>query len=352
MHQITVLPLHHGKAPRWLFNRMVKLGGAISEVIIDEFGADGLLARLSDSNWLQALACTIGYDWHSSGSTTVTMGALKEALNSTGCVFIAGGKGNAGKSTPDEIEKGCDLLGVSHSEKLVEFSRLAAKVDSSMVYDKIGIYHHTFAFSESGKWCVVQQAMRYNTNEAIRFQWFSETVDENDIANEPHSGISTTLKEVSADLTYEKNKHIREGTASVLDEARRIVKEYPSRHEILPSLDISKKGIEIIERASELSPKDYKELLLIKGVGRSTIRSLAFIASLIYNEEIAYRDPVAFSYNLGGKDGIPFRVNKRTYDSVIEAMRLIVDNARIERREKYLALRRLSSEVAGEKGSV
>ena len=67
----------------------------------------------------------------------------------------------------------------------------------------------------------------------------------------------------------------------------------------------------MIKKASEADPKDYRELLLIRGVGRSTIRSLAFVASLIYGRELAYRDPIAYSYNLGARR-IPFPVNRKT----------------------------------------
>src|ERR1700733_6270048 len=142
MRSVTELPLHGGKAPRWLFGRMVKLSQAISYVIMDDFGSDELLRRLADKNWFQALSCAIGYDWHSSGTTTVTMGALKEALNGSGEIYIAGGKGKAGTNTPKDIVAGTDSLSIpNESDRFIENSRLAAKIDASLVYDDIGIYH-------------------------------------------------------------------------------------------------------------------------------------------------------------------------------------------------------------------
>lgn len=343
MHYATKLPLHHGRAPKWLFDRMVKLGGSISEVIIDEFGPDELLRRISDKDWFQAFACTIGYDWHSSGTTTVTMGALKEALNGGGSVFIAGGKGNAGTNTPADIVEGVDRLSMpSSTGKFIEYSRLAAKVDAAMVYEDIGIYHHTFAFSKTGKWAVVQQAMRMKGNAAIRFQWFSDLVNDKDFATEPHSGVASDLHTSTLDLTYSANNWTRDNVPGTLEEYGRIVSgSYPDRHGIVSKIDISRRGREMIRKASEIDPKDYRELLLIKGVGRSTLRSLAFVSSLIYDKELAYRDPVAYSYNVGGKDGIPFPVNRSGYDSLTESMRYIIDMAHADKGEKYAALRRL-----------
>ena len=347
MHYATTLPLHGGRAPRWLFSRMVRLSEKIASVIIDEFGPDELLRRISDREWFQALACAIGYDWHSSGTTTVTIGALKEALNNSGEIFIAGGKGKAGMNTPEDIREGTARLAKSDClNRFIDYSRLAAKIDAGMVYDDIGIYHHSFLFTKTGKWAVVQQAMQRKSNKAIRFQWFSDLVDMEDIANEPHSGIESGMRQKSLDLTYSENKAVREGMPAAVEEYYRVAKGgYPDRHGIIPKIDISRRGIETVRKANELEPKDYKELLLIKGVGRATIRSLAFVSSLIYDRELAYRDPIAYAYNLGGKDGIPFRINRKTYDSVIESMTYIVDKANIESGDRYKILKRLNSNL-------
>lgn len=348
MRDMTELPLHGGHAPRWLFPRMVKLGGLISEVIIDEFGVDHYLERLCDKNWFQALSCAIGYDWHSSGTTTVTIGALKEALNPGGEIFIAGGKGKAGTNTPNDIVKGVDWLSIPSSEKkFVDLSRLTAKIDGTLVYDNIGIYHHSFLFTKSGKWGVVQQAMDYNSSNAIRFQWFCDKVNVKDIANEPHTGIETKRRGRSMDLTYEDNSWARTASVEILEDVNAIEKKsYPARHPIVPTVDISERGWETIRKAGELEPKDYKELLLVKGVGRSVLRSLALVSSLIYDKELAYRDPITYSYNLGGKDGIPFVINRRTYDQVVDELKRAADSVNVDRDEKYKLLKRLNASVA------
>ncbi len=347
MHGVTRLPLHGGKAPRWLFGRMVKLSRAISEVIIDEYGADELLARLTDPNWFQALACAIGYDWHSSGTTTVTMGAIKEAMNDSGEIFIAGGKGKTGLKTPQEIIQGADLMVMSsRAEPFAEYSRLSAKIDGSMVYDDLGIYHHTFLFTKNGKWGVVQQGMSRSSNTAVRFQWNSTLLNEKDITDEPHASVSSELRRLTVDLTHRDNGWAREASVEALSDYPRIVREleYPARHRIDLRADIGRKGLELIRRASDVSPENYRELLMIRGVGRATLRSLAFVSSLIYDKELAQRDPVAFAYNLGGKDRIPFEINSGTYDSVIAAMDEIIDRADMSKEERYSALRRLGNQ--------
>jgi uncharacterized protein len=344
MHAITELPLHGGKAPRWLFSRMVKLSRAISFVIIDEFGSDELVKRIADPNWFQALSCAVGYDWHSSGTTTVTMGALKEALNDCGDVYIAGGKGKAGLNTPTDIVKGVDLLSMpTMAEDFKEKSRLAAKIDAALVYDNVGIYHHTLMFAKSGKWAVVQQGMSKNSNMAVRFQWHSDLVNEKDIANEPHSSVASDYHTKSLDLTSVKNTWSRKASGEALEEYNKMLTTtYPERHKIKMDIDMSKRARDTIAKANELEPKDYQELLLVRGVGRATLRSLAFVSSLIYDKELSYRDPVMYAYNLGGKDKIPFEINKKTYDSVCRSMQGIIENARIDGNEKYKVLKRLN----------
>jgi hypothetical protein len=351
MKQVTILPLHGGKAPKWLFWRMVKLAGSISEVIIDEFGPDDFVCRLSDSNWFQALSCAIGYDWHSSGTTTVTIGALKEALKASEEVQIAGGKGKAGLKTPSDIKEGATRLGIGNqAEKLTEISRMAAKVDSSLIYDNFGIYHHSLIFSKGKNWCVVQQGMQRDASEAVRFQWSRDSVNPDSIAEEPHAGISSTMHITTADLTSKDNRWFRDNAAEIAHESSdiEIVRRYARRHEV-NGIDISPRGAELIKKASEIEASRFEDLLMAHGIGRKTMRSLAFIGSLIYDKQISFRDPVAYSYNLGGKDGTPFPIDTNAYDSVIKAMEGIVEEARIEKFEKYKILKRLNSKLSSAK---
>ncbi|MEM0201649.1 MAG: DUF763 domain-containing protein [Candidatus Micrarchaeaceae archaeon] len=349
-----MLPLHGGRAPKWLFPRMVKLSKLISDVIIHEYGESEFVSRLSNPYWFQALSCAIGYDWHSSGATTVTMGALKEALNNNSGIFIAGGKGKQGTATPEQIIQGLGYFSLdSKAEEYIYLSRMAAKIDSALVYDDIGIYHHTFVFSDKSDWCVVQQAMQNSTDNAIRFQIDSRKVDRSDITKETNSAVGSSIRSKTLDLTFKDNAGIKNDSVSAISEDINSIlgfegKAYrlPSRHEILENIDLSKRARDTLKYANELQPESYEELLSIKGMGRKTLKSLALISSLIYDKEISYRDPVMYAYNVGGKDGIPYPINLKEYDDVITKMSEVVKASEMNSSECAGSLSRLSADLA------
>ncbi len=168
---IANLPLHYGKVPPWLFERMAKLAREITIIISAEFGPQEMLRRLSDAFWFQAFGCVLGYDWHSSGVTTTVCGALKEGLKGLEAdlgFFVAGGKGRTSRKTSKEIETRGHLLKVSPSP-LVYASRMAAKVDNSALQDGYQLYHHTFFFTKDGSWAVIQQGMNETNRYARRY---------------------------------------------------------------------------------------------------------------------------------------------------------------------------------------
>ena len=186
------LPLHGGAAPPWLFKRMKKLAGAITMAVVDEYGPEEMLRRLADPWWFQAFGCVLGFDWHSSGLTTVTCGAMKEAARELGKdlgIFVAGGKGSTSRRTPQEIAEAADRHALPAAGRLIHASRLAAKVDSAAVQDGFQLYHHSFFFAPSGAWCVVQQGMNPASRSARRYHWLAERL--RDFVCEPHNAIST-----------------------------------------------------------------------------------------------------------------------------------------------------------------
>ena len=234
------------------------------------------------------------------------------------------------------------------SDYLKEKSRISAKIDSALVYENIGIYHHTLIFSKSGKWSIVQQGMSKDSNIAVRFQWFCDFVNEKDTANEPHSSVTSEHHTRSLDLTSNDNSWARDSGSEALEEYNRMLaKSYPDRHHIKMDVDMSQRARDVIAKANDMDPKSYNDLLLIRGVGRATLRSLAFVSSLIYDRDLAYRDPVMYAYNLGGKDRIPFEINKKVYDGVVGSMQSIIENAKIETNEKYKVLKRLNKSLQG-----
>ncbi|MCL4372309.1 DUF763 domain-containing protein [Candidatus Marsarchaeota archaeon] len=353
MQSISILPLHNGRAPKWLFPRMVKLAKLISDSIISMYGERELINRLSNPYWFQALACAIGYDWHSSGTTTVTVGALKEALNYNSNIFIAGGKGKQGTSTPAQIAEGLEYF--SSQSKIGEYSnysRMLAKTDAALVYDDVSIYHHAFIFSKGGAWCVIQQAMHGASQNAIRFQASLDSVSSDDMTNEPNNAIVADFKKNSLDLTFHKNEPVKKlSVEAVNTDIRKVLNfspltfKLPKRHEILQGIDLTKRGRALLEYANGLQPQNYEELLGIKGIGRKTLRSLALISTLLYEEEVYYRDPILYAYNVGGKDGIPYEINLKEYDSVISSMREIVQSSDMSSSDSSNALLRLAREM-------
>ncbi|RLI89633.1 MAG: DUF763 domain-containing protein [Candidatus Altiarchaeales archaeon] len=349
---IADLPLHYGKVPRWLFSRMVKLSRAIVDVILYEFSEEELLRRLSDPYWFQALSCVLGFDWHSSGTTTTTCAALKAAISpEEHGIAICGGKGMTSRKTPEEIEKFSELFSLSSKdmESLVYASRIVAKVDNSCIQDGYQLYHHVFIFTEKARWCVIQQGM--NNKLARRYHWLSENVK--NFVDEPHSAIccdkiekevlnmvareSENSRKISVDLVREGVKRIERD----LRDLEKLVKlKMPYRHVIL-GIDLSKADLKFLRKAHELQPENYEELVALKGMGPKKIRALALISELIYGEKPSWKDPAKFSFAHGGKDGYPYPVNKKVYDASIKTLEEAIEQAKLGNREKQEAIKRL-----------
>jgi hypothetical protein len=349
------LPLHGGKAPRYLFERMVPLAREIVIFIAAEFGIEEVLRRLSDPYWFQAFGCVLGFDWHSSGLTTTVCGALKEGLRGTENelgIFVAGGKGAASRKTPGEITLACERIGLDPAP-LVYASRISAKVDNSAVQDGYQLYHHSFVFTAQGTWCIVQQGMSGETAMARRYHWHSDEVD--DYVSEPHAAICCDRLAPTLDLVAEESAAVR-SAAAVLAAGKPEVTlqalqhlpllELPRRHAVAP-IDIDPRYLhKILLRTYQAAPADFEALLSIEGVGAKTLRALALTSELVYGTGASRKDPARYSFAHGGKDGTPYPVDRATYDKTIEVMRNALNGARVDRSEKVRAFRRLS-EFAG-----
>lgn len=346
------LPLHHGKAPAWLFQLMKLLAREISIYIIASEGSPKYLRRLSDPFWFQALGCVLGFDWHSSGVTTTVCGAIKEGIKGLERdldLFAAGGKGAASRKTPHEIEARSALL---HAEpaKLIYASKMAAKVDSNALQDGYQIYHHCFFFNSRGDWAVVQQGMNEENRYARRYHWLGEEV--RDFVCEPQSAICCDRKEeVVLDLVALDSKGARQAAATLsrekpeklvaeLAQIQRL--ELPSRHAVSVE-DIHPQRLqEIFLKTYAEQPATFQDLLGMTGVGAKTLRALALIAELLYGAPPSFRDPARYSFAHGGKDGHPYPVDRQVYSASIDFLRKAVESAKIGHYEKVRALRRLS----------
>lgn len=353
------LPLHTGKAPPWLFKRMVKLAGAISEAVVQEYGRDEFLRRLADPYWFQGFGCVIGFDWHSSGLTTTACGALKTALDNTDTgVKAAGGKGAASRKAPAQITGIGDIFSLSTKkvDRLKYSSQMSAKVDNSLVQDNHQLYQHSFFVTEKGRWAVIQQGLDESTNYARRYHWLSSNVD--DPVCEPHDAICGDKKnEAVLDMT---SRHSRETRKASLD----IVRDGEFRH---PGTgpqstitdffgpkplrftmkrghgitDMKKTNIETLKRAYEYQPRTYEELVALKGVGPKTIRALALMADIIHGKQASWKDPVKYSFAVGGKDGVPYPVDRKVYDQSAKILHNAVRQARLGDKDRAKAIRRL-----------
>ena len=363
---ITDLPLHGGKAPRWLFKRMVKLAEGIFDVLCSEFGPDEVIRRLSDPFWFQAFSCVLGYDWHSSGTTTVTCGALKEAIQPEKHGFvIAGGKGKTSRNTIQEIQKHSSLFNFSeHTVKQLQYaSKMAAKIDTAAVQDGYNLYHHVFFFSEKGMWGVIQQGMNNDTKYARRYHWISENVKT--FVCEPHYSIlgashhsnvldmtarqSEETREICVDLINDNPYHLKQTWSQIMLPPTQRTLDGSSVSGTFKDIPKFKLPISVnwhrLKEIYEFQPENYEELISQPGVGPSTIRALALISDLMYGSKPSWNDPVKYSFTVGGKDGVPFPVDTKTMDESIALIQSAVQQAKLGSKEQLSAIKRLKKFV-------
>jgi hypothetical protein len=367
MHRTGVanLPLHYGKAPAWLTVRMRKLAKEIANIMIDEHGTTKFIQRLSDPYWFQAFGCVLAYDWHSSGVTTVVTGILKNALSpEEHGIAVCGGKGKTSRKTPSDIATVGEKFGFSEQtiKNLTYTSKITAKVDNTAIQAGYQLYHHTFLITKDEKWSVIQQGMSNQDHTARRYHWLSDNTTS--FIVEPHNAIVGDVKrEKALNMTAENSEGARKASVDIskeptskimrLFEATRPLHQ-KSLQEWLPTVkaDPWRQSVESLhmprniswetmKRVYEFQPRNYEELLSVKGVGPATVRGLALVAELIYGEKPSWKDPVKFSFAYGGKDGVPFPVDRRAMDESIHLLQRAVQEAKIGDKEKTRSLQRL-----------
>ena len=363
---VARLPLHYGKAPRWLVVRMRKLAKEIVTVIVDEYGAGDFLKRISDPFWFQALGCVLGYDWHSSGVTTVVTGVLKQAVApEEHGIAVCGGKGKVSLQAPLEIGNVGEKFGFSSDKikALCYASKMSAKVDNTAVQAGYQLYHHAFFVAEDEKWAVIQQGMCLRDRTARRYHWLSESTK--NFVVEPHNAIVGDVKrDIALDMTAKESEGCRKTSVDIAKEPpkksmRMLMAIRPayqkSLQEWLPkTADTAWKEYPIdvlsmprninwkaLQEVYEFQPRNYEEMLGFRGVGPATVRGLALIAELIYGEKPSWKDPVKYSFCVGGKDGVPFPVDRGLYDEIIEILENAVKQAKVDDKERINAIKRL-----------
>jgi hypothetical protein len=369
------LPLHGGKAPSWLTGRMRRMAKEIASIIIEEQGTDRFIERLSDPYWFQAFGCVLAYDWHSSGVTTVVTGILKGALTSEEHgVVVCGGKGKTSRKTPSDIAAAGEKFRFSEQtiKSLTYNSRMAAKVDNTAIQAGYQLYHHAFLVTRDEKWAVIQQGMSAEDRSARRYHWLSENVSS--FVEEPQRGIACNIKrERALNMVARASEDARKASVDLSKEPTRKLMNLiqssskplnqSSLQQWLPktndpwmqtqtTLNMPRNiNWDTLARVYEFQPQNYEELLSVKGVGPATVRGLALVAELVYGEAPSWDDPVKFSFAYGGKDGVPYPVNREAMDESIEILRQSVQEAKIGDKEKLQSLQRLRRFVPADANS-
>jgi len=359
------LPLHSGRVPAWLGQRMTTLGAIITQTIVHHYGRDEFLRRLSHPFWFQSFGSVMGMDWHSSGITTSVIGALKRGLTPLSGelgIHVCGGRGRHSRRTPDELMELGDRVGLD-AGALTRASRLVAKVDSAAVQDGFELYLHGFFVTNDGKWTVVQQGMNGDARQARRYHWHSGDVQ--DFVDEPHTAIDGPRQGNIVNLTDKRAASSRGGQLSLLAELGpdRVVDEYaalvseptaqptlphlvmPAHHEVRSSDVFIRRLHGTLAAAAERGPVDFPELLLTPGVGARTVRSLAMVAEVVHGAPYRFDDPARFSLAHGGKDRHPYPVPIKVYDETIRVLKSAIQNARLGRDETLETLRRLDAQA-------
>jgi len=375
---IATFTLDYGTCPKWLFERMVKLGSQVVEIIVKEYGPEEFVKRIADPVWFQSLGTVLAFDWNASGLTTILTAALKEAIRgkekSLG-LFICGGKGKTSRKTPDEIMRWGSVLALPGNQvnNLVYNSRMSAKVDSCLIQDGFQIYHHSFFFTKKGTWAVVQQGMNTINQTARRYHWYSDNVK--DLVCEPHSGIISQIKVPTLNLVAKESTDNRkistelvQGSFKGLIKDIEILSKHSSElHQMLrlrikdrqyTFLNLEDKEFydhpvleenflenaylkKILYKLCEQKPSNYENLLSQEGVGPKTIRALSLVAEVIYGAKPSYEDPARYSFAHGGKDRTPYPIDRKTYDTSIEFFKKLVNKLKVSYYEKNRILIRL-----------
>ncbi len=381
------LPLHGGHVPSYLVRRMVRLSYAISKVIIDEYGQKEFLKRISDPLWFQAFGCVLGFDWHSSGVTTVVTGVLKQSINEyVHGISIAGGKGRRSTETKNEIPKLAEKhynLSSDKIDKLLFASRMAAKIDNTALQDGYSLYHHSIFFDEEGNWTIVQQGMNPNTKMARRYHWISNNLKS--FVSEPHAGIISEYKslhalnmtssdsvenqKISVELAKGGVQNIKSSiykiaeitktadkrantldswiaSSTTVDNASSIFKvpdnerksQYLNEHYEMPRrLDWN-----VFRKVYDIQPQNYEQLISIPGIGPASVRALSLIGEIIFGTKASWQDPVKYNFAHGGKDGVPYPISRKTYDKSISYLYSAIEGAEMQKEERIKALKKLA----------
>ena len=365
------LPLHGGRVPPWLGERMTRLGAVMTQAIVHHYGRDEFLRRIANPFWFQSFGAVMGMDWHSSGITTSVIGALKRGLTPLAGelgIHVCGGRGAKSRETPQQLITIGDRQGFDGAA-LAQTSRLVAKVDSAAVQDGFDLYLHGFFVTDDGKWTVVQQGMNGDKRQARRYHWLSEGLTS--FLDDPHTAIDGKGQGEIVNLADRRAQRSRGAQLDLLAQLGpdKIAREFsalvgapapakagpaqlalphlimPAHHDVREEDVIARRLRGNLAAAADRGPKDFSELLLTPGVGARTVKALALVAEVMHGAPCRFSDPARFSLAHGGKDRHPFPVPQKVYDETIGVLKSAVQNAKLGREEELSALKRLDNQA-------
>jgi hypothetical protein len=359
------LPLHGGHVPRWLADRMTRLGAVICQAIVHHYGRDELLRRLAHPFWFQSFGAVMGMDWHSSGITTSVIGALKRGLAPLAGelgVHVCGGRGRHSRATPGELVAIGDRIGLDGGA-LAKASRLVAKVDSAAVQDGFDLYLHGFFVTDDGHWVVVQQGMNDASRLARRYHWRSEGLTS--FVEAPHAAIDGMPQGTIINLTDRRATASRQAQLDLLGslgpdgiaaefaalagkpEAQPVLPYLvmPGYHDVRPADIVTRRLHGTLAAAADRGPADFAELLAVPGIGARTVQALAMVAEVVHGAPCRFTDPARFSLAHGGKDRHPYPVPIKVYDQTLQVLKSAVTQAKLGRDEELSALQRLDAQA-------
>ena len=352
------LPLHFGKMPAWFTEKMGLMGNAIVESVVDNYGKSEVLTRMSDPNWFQALGAVMGMQWNSSGVTAAVLGSLKPKVNPKAQdlgLYILGGKGKYGWSVPNQVQRLSDKHSLNGDE-LVKSSQLTRRVDNNAVQDGYNLYQQYFILSDEGEWTSITQGMNTDTRRARRYHWHSPSV--RSFVDTPHTGIVGKKGKPVLNLTDSKADMLRtnmvgltkEKPADVLDTYRGIT--MPNRHDVREKdVNMTRLG-SVLNMAYNRDIDNFEDLVMMKGVGPRTLKSLAMVSEVVHGDASRFEDPARFSFAIGGKDGRPHPIDTKAMDETIEMLQTSVDKSKLGDKDKSKAIKRLHRAcVDNEKGA-
>jgi uncharacterized protein len=364
--------IHNPAATSWtstsILVRMKRLASSISKILIEDYGTSEFLKRLADPLWFQSFGCVLGFDWHSSGLTTVVTGVLQRSINLRDHgIMIAGGKGKKSLSSRSQIPNlaiSANMAGKKISD-LLYADKITAKVDNSAVQDSYDLYHHAVFFDERGDWSIIQQGMNSDIKMARRYHWISDNIHSS-FLSEPHSGIicdkihqdvldmtdhdSIETQKTTIDLVNGNPRNLISSIKKLQLRKIKTMDDWIFDHNFVNSTDLNYEmprhlNWNTVKKIYDIQPRNYEEFVTIDGVGPSLIRAVALISQLIYGSKTSWEDPVQFSFAHGGKDGVPFPINRNKFDRSIRFLREAIEGGEITGQEKRTALKRLSSNL-------